>query len=78
MAHRRRTLTGKLRRRGVAMSVGLLMAGGPTAAQTLDTPVIGHRVPMIRVGKDEYSGVEFDIVGFKDGWFLIGNGSDDD
>jgi hypothetical protein len=27
--------------------------------------------------KDEYSGVEFDIVGFKDGWFLIKNGSDD-
>ena len=41
-----------------------------------NAPVIGHLVPMIRVDKDEYSGVEFDIVGFKDGWFLIKNGSD--
>jgi len=42
-----------------------------------NAPVIGHLVPMIRVDKDEYSGVEFDIVGFRDGWFLIRNGSDD-
>jgi hypothetical protein len=47
------------------------------SAARIDAPVIGHLVPMIRVDKDAYSGVEFDIVGFKGGWFLIRNGSDD-
>jgi hypothetical protein len=46
------------------------------SAPRANAPVIGHLVPMIRVDKDEYSGVDFDIVGFKDGWFLIKNGSD--
>jgi hypothetical protein len=39
--------------------------------------IIGQLVPMIRIGGDEYSGVEFDILAFKDGWFLIKNGSND-
>jgi hypothetical protein len=47
------------------------------SAPRADAAVIGHLVPMIRVDKDEYSGVEFDIAGFKDGWFLIKNGSND-
>jgi hypothetical protein len=42
-----------------------------------NAPIIGHLVPMIRIGGDEYSGVEFDIVAFKGAWFLIKNGSDD-
>lgn len=46
-------------------------------APRVDAPVIGHLAPMIRVDKDEYSGVDFDIVGFKDGWFLIKNGSNE-
>jgi hypothetical protein len=46
------------------------------SAPRANAPVIGRLVPMIRVDKDEYSGVDFDIVGFKDGWFLIKNGSD--
>ncbi len=47
------------------------------SAPRANAPIIGHLVPMIRVGGDDYSGVEFDIVAFKDGWFLIKNGSDD-
>ena len=46
------------------------------SAPSAKAPIIGHLVPMIRVGGDDYSGVEFDIVAFKDGWFLIKNGSD--
>jgi len=44
------------------------------SAPSANAPIIGHLVPMIRVDKDEYSGVEFDIVAFKDGWFLIRDG----
>ena|SRR5579871_332289 len=47
------------------------------SAPRANAPIIGHLVPMIRIDKDEYSGVEFDIVGSRDGWFLIKNGSDD-
>jgi len=47
------------------------------SAPRANAPIIGHLVPMMRIDKDEYSVVEFDIVGFKDGWFLIKNGSDD-
>lgn len=47
------------------------------SAPRANAPIIGHLVPMIRVGGDDYSGVEFDIVAFKDGWFMIKNGSDD-
>lgn len=53
------------------------MGSNVRSAPRADAPIIGHLVPMIRVDKDQYSGVEFDIVGFKDGWFLIRNGSDD-
>jgi len=47
------------------------------SAPRANAPIIGHLVPMIRIDKDEYSGVDFDIVAFKDGWFLIKNGSND-
>jgi hypothetical protein len=39
------------------------------SAPRANAPIIGHLVPMTRIGGDEYSGVEFDIVAFKDGWF---------
>ena len=35
------------------------------SAPRANASVIGRLVPMICVDKDEYSGVEFDIVGFK-------------
>jgi hypothetical protein len=47
------------------------------SAPRANAPIIGRLVPMIHVGGDQYSGVEFEIVAFKDGWFLIQNGSDD-
>ena len=45
------------------------------AART-DALIIGHLAPMTRITKDEITGVMFDIVGSKDGWLLIQNGSD--
>jgi hypothetical protein len=47
------------------------------SAPRANVPIIGHLVPTIRVSGDEYSGVEFDIVAFKDGWFLVENGNND-
>jgi hypothetical protein len=35
------------------------------SAPRTNAPIIGHLVPMIRIDKDEYSGVDFDIVGSK-------------
>jgi hypothetical protein len=36
-----------------------------------DAPVIGHLSPQALIGPDTYEGVEFEIVGSKDGWLLI-------
>ena len=41
-----------------------------------NAPIIGHLAPQVRIARDETTGVEFDIVGSKDGWLLIRNGSD--
>jgi hypothetical protein len=46
------------------------------SAPRANAPIIGHLAPMVQITKDERTGVEFDIVGSKDGWLLIQNGSD--
>jgi hypothetical protein len=45
------------------------------AAPRADAPIIGRVAPMTRITKDEITGVMFDIVGSKDGWLLVRNGS---
>jgi len=90
----------------VAMLAGMLMAGCPAIAQTLDTagaktcavrgyaidtdpkgtnvrsapradaPIIGRLAPPTKIDPNTETGIEFDIVGSKDGWLLIRNGSD--
>jgi hypothetical protein len=46
------------------------------SAPRADAPIIGRVAPMTRITKDEIVGVMFEIVGSKDGWLLIRNGSD--
>ena len=46
------------------------------AAPRPDAPVIGHLAPPTKIDPNTETGVEFDIVGSKDGWLLIRNGSD--
>jgi hypothetical protein len=46
------------------------------SAPSGNAPIIGHLAPLTRITKDESTGVEFDIVGSKDGWLLIREGSD--
>ena len=42
-------------------------------APRADAPVIGRLAPLTRISADEWTGVEFDIVGSKGGWLLIAN-----
>ena len=44
------------------------------SAPRANASVIGHLVPLTRIERDTLVGVEFDIVGSKDGWLLIRNG----
>jgi hypothetical protein len=44
------------------------------SAPRVDAPVIGRLAPRTRLGPDTYEGVEFEIVGSKDGWLLIRKG----
>ena len=44
------------------------------SAPRADAPVIGHLAPLINIGSDTWTGVEFEIVGSKDGWLLVQNG----
>ncbi|HLG45300.1 MAG TPA: SH3 domain-containing protein [Reyranella sp.] len=46
------------------------------AAPRPDAPIIGHLAPPSKVDPNTETGIEFDIVGSKDGWLLIRNGSD--
>ena len=46
------------------------------SAPRANAPIIGHLAPMVQITKDEKTGVEFAIVGSKDGWLLIRDGSD--
>jgi hypothetical protein len=39
-----------------------------------DAPIIGRVAPLEKIGDDIWTGVEFDIVGARDGWLLIRNG----
>ncbi len=44
------------------------------SAPRADAPVIGHLAPKRQIAPGTYVGIEFDIVGSKDGWLLIRNG----
>jgi len=39
-----------------------------------NAPIVGHLKPLTRIERDTLVGVEFDIVGSRDGWLLIRNG----
>lgn len=43
------------------------------SAPRANAPVIGRLAPRVRLAPGEYTGVEFEIVGSKDGWLLIRN-----
>jgi hypothetical protein len=44
------------------------------SAPRADAPLIGHLAPLTKIAPDTSTGVEFEIVGSKDGWLLIQNG----
>jgi hypothetical protein len=44
------------------------------SAPRADAPIIGRLAPRARLGPDTYEGVEFEVVGSKDGWLLIQKG----
>jgi hypothetical protein len=44
------------------------------SAPRADAPIIGRLAPLRRIAPDTSTGVEFEIVGSKDGWLLIQNG----
>jgi hypothetical protein len=46
------------------------------SAPRADAPVIGHVAPPTKIDANTETGIEFDIVGSKNGWLLIRNGSD--
>ena len=46
------------------------------SAPRADAPIIGHLAPPTKIDANTETGIEFDIVGSKDGWLLIRNGSD--
>lgn len=46
------------------------------AAPRADAPIIGHLASPSKIDPNTETGVEFDIVGSKNGWLLIRNGSD--
>jgi hypothetical protein len=41
------------------------------SAPRADAPIIGQLAPRRRIAPDTYTGVEFEIVGSKDGWLLL-------
>jgi len=43
------------------------------SAPRADAAIIGRLAPLTKIAADEWTGVEFDIVGSKDGWLLIKN-----
>jgi hypothetical protein len=43
------------------------------SAPRADAAIIGRLAPLTNIAADEWTGVEFDIVGSKDGWLLIEN-----
>ena len=43
------------------------------SAPRADAAIIGRLAPLTKIAADEWTGVEFDIVGSKDGWLLIEN-----
>jgi hypothetical protein len=45
------------------------------SAPRANAPVIGHLAPRVRITPVETTGVRFKILGSKDGWLLIGDGS---
>ena len=45
------------------------------SAPRADAPIIGHLAPRVRVTPVETTGVTFKILGSKDGWLLIRDGS---
>ena len=44
------------------------------SAPRADAPIIGRLAPLARISPDTSTGVEFEIVGSKDGWLLIQKG----
>jgi len=44
------------------------------SAPRADAPIIGRVAPLAKVDGDMWTGVEFDIVGARNGWLLIRNG----
>ena len=46
------------------------------SAPRADAPIIGRLAPPVRLDPDTETGVEFDVVGSKDGWLLIRHASD--
>ena len=44
------------------------------SAPRADAPIIGHLAPLTRISPDTVTGVEFEIVGSRDGWLLIQKG----
>ena len=45
------------------------------SAPRADASIIGHLAPLTKIAPDTYTGVEFEIVGSKDGWLLIRDGN---
>jgi len=48
------------------------------SAPRADAPIVGHLAPRVRVTPVETTGVTFKILGSKDGWLLIRDGSPPD
>ena len=44
------------------------------SAPRADAPIIGRLAPLSNIGGDTWTGVEFEIVAYKDGWLLIRDG----
>ena len=64
--------TGASQCRARGFSTDLDPAGtNVRSAPRADAPVIGRVAPRAKIGPDTYEGVEFEIVGSKDGWLLI-------
>lgn len=64
--------TGASQCRARGFSTDLDPAGtNVRSAPRADAPVIGRVAPRAKIGPDTYEGVEFEIVGSKDGWLLV-------
>ena len=64
--------TGASQCRARGFSADLDPAGtNVRSAPRADAPVIGRVAPRALIGPNTYEGVEFEIVGSKDGWLLI-------